>query len=392
MNQTALTLLGDISPRQFMREYWQKKPLLIRQAIPDIKPPVSHANLKKLAKSDDVQSRLIQQINGQWHLTHGPLNRLPSTKQPNWTLLIQSLDIHDDAAASLLHRFNFIPAARLDDLMASIATTGGGVGPHFDSYDVFLIQAQGERRWRYGSQADLTLVDDLPLKILQNFKPEHDEVLAPGDMLYLPPHAAHDGIALSDDCMTLSVGFRAPDAATLAQGMLEAAAEQISARTHGGAGPMADPPLPGPDLSARFRDPRQSATEEPAAIPEQLLLATLAAVKRVSFDHALAQRFLGCWLTEPNALAIFDPDDNIDELLPGMRLTLDRRSRMLYAGQVVFLNGEVAPIKASAWLRRLANERELLLTESLLSRLSDHAIDCLLDWAQSGWIHTSKQP
>lgn len=392
MKQPFLTMLGGLTAAQFMREYWQKKPLLVRQAFPGIEPPVSTTQIKKLAKSDEVQSRLIWQDQGQWKLKHGPLLRLPSSNQEGWTLLVQSLDIHDDTAAALLHRFNFVPSARLDDLMVSVATLGGGVGPHFDSYDVFLIQAQGTRRWRFGQQRDLTLIENLPLKILRNFTPEEDFVLEPGDMLYLPPQAAHDGVALTNDCMTLSVGFRAPDAATLAQGMLEAAAEQIAAREYGSGGAMADPPLPGPRLDARFRDPGQVATSEPAALPETLIKASLSAVNRIRFDHALAQRYLGCWLTEPNPLAYFESDASTDELSADCVLVLDRRTRMLYCGESLFINGELAAVKAKTWLKRLANERKLLLGAALLKRMTDMDKQCLLDWIESGWIHTTKQP
>lgn len=392
MTHVPLALLGGLTPDQFMRQYWQKKPLLVRGALPGIKPPVSIAGLKQLARQDDVQSRLIQHKQHQWHLRHGPFDRLPGAKTPNWTLLVQSLDIYDDNASELLHQFNFVPAARLDDLMASIATVGGGVGPHFDSYDVFLIQAQGKRRWHFGQQADLTLVPDLPLKILANFKPEHTFDLEPGDMLYLPPQAAHDGISLSEDCMTLSVGFRAPDLATLAQGMLESAAEQIAARTHGAAGPVAAPPLPGPDFSARFRDPQQQATITPGELPHSLVTASLQAVKRVSFNESLARRHLGCWLTEPNALAVFDDPDTDTVLEPGMTITLDRRSRLLYAGSTLFINGEVAPVKATAFWRDLADHRRVQLTPSTLKKLSPDTRDCLADWLDSGWVHTRKQP
>ncbi len=387
MTHTPLAMLGGMTAAHFMRHHWQKKPLLVRQAFPGLVPPVSAANLKKLSKQDDVQSRLIWQEQGQWQMEHGPFRRLPSPKAPNWTLLLQSLDIHDDLASELLHRFNFIPTARLDDLMASIATKGGGVGPHFDSYDVFLIQAQGQRHWKYGQQKDLSLVDGLPLKILRHFEPEQDAILEPGDMLYLPPHAAHDGISLTDDCMTLSVGFRAPDMATLAQGMLEAAAEQIAAREHGASSPMADPPLAGPDLAARFKDPSQPAVGMPAELPQRLVQACVDVVKRLPLDEQLAHRFLGCWLTEPNELAVFDATDNDVTLKAGATLVLDRRTRMLYRAAHLFINGELAPVRATAPLKTLANARRLILKPATLRALSNEAQDCLLDWIEAGWIH-----
>ena len=157
-----------------------------------------------------MESRLIWRENGEWQMENGPFARLPKDNEGDWTLLVQSVDLHSDAAAELMQQFRFIPDARLDDVMISIASHGGGVGPHFDSYDVFLLQAAGQREWRYGHQKDLSLEPGLPLKILSRFEPEASAVLSPGDMLYLPPQAAHDGIAVGDGCMTISIGFARP--------------------------------------------------------------------------------------------------------------------------------------------------------------------------------------
>lgn len=203
-------LLGGLTPAQFMRGYWQKKPLLIRQAIPGVASPVSRDALFELAADYDAESRLITHFRNKWQLSHGPFEpgSLPAVTRKAWTLLVQGLDLHVDAARALLDRFRFIPDARLDDLMISYATDGGGVGPHFDSYDVFLLQVEGRRRWRVGAQKDLSLQPDVPLKILENFEPSDEWVLEPGDMLYLPPHIAHDGVA-EGECMTCSIGFRA---------------------------------------------------------------------------------------------------------------------------------------------------------------------------------------
>ena len=202
---TPLTLLGHISPQTFMKRYWQKKPLLIRQAIPSFAPLLGRAALFELAANEEVESRLIRKAAGaaSWQLKAGPFVRrmLPALKTPQWSLLVQGVDLHNDAVRELLNQFRFIPDARLDDLMISYATQGGGVGPHFDSYDVFLLQAQGRRQWQISAQKDLTLQDGVPLKILANFQPTQTFVLEPGDMLYLPPRYAHDGVAL-DECMT----------------------------------------------------------------------------------------------------------------------------------------------------------------------------------------------
>ncbi|SIT28205.1 cupin domain-containing protein [Achromobacter sp. MFA1 R4] len=387
-----LPLLGNQSPNDFMRRYWQKKPLLIRQAIPAFKPPVTIAAVKKLARRDDVESRLIWRENGEWQMENGPFARLPKDNEGDWTLLVQSVDLHSDAAAELMALFRFIPDARLDDVMISIASHGGGVGPHFDSYDVFLLQAAGEREWRYGRQKDLSLEPDLPLKILSNFQPEEKAVLAPGDMLYLPPQAAHDGVAMGDGCMTISIGFRAPTQATLARGLLEAAADQVMARVGLLGGPYGEPPLPGPKLSAVYRDPAQPAVDTPAALPDALVAATLETVDKLRFDDALASRFLGCWLTEPSNLSVFDAPEDVDldleEDWPATgRLVLDRRSRMLYRGKQLFINGETAMAPADAALRMLADMRTLDCGHPACARLSDEARSCLADWLDSGWIH-----
>src|SRR5471032_2920037 len=188
-----LPLLGDITPAQFLRDYWHKKPLVIRQAIPGFKPLLSVEALAELATHDHVESRLVTAGGGHWDMQTGPLEAIPSREQKEWTLLVQGVNLHDARADALLRQFRFIPDARLDDLMVSFATDGGGVGPHFDSYDVFLLQAAGQRRWRIGPQKDLSVVEGLPLKILAKFKPNEEFVLEPGDMLYLPPHYAHDG-------------------------------------------------------------------------------------------------------------------------------------------------------------------------------------------------------
>jgi 50S ribosomal protein L16 3-hydroxylase len=401
-----LALLGGLTPAQFMKTYWQRKPLVIRQAFASFKPPVSTAALKKMSRRDDVESRLVWREKGQWQMDRGPFARLPKASEPDWSLLVQSVDIQDDAACSLMNQFRFVPDARLDDLMISLATIGGGVGPHFDSYDVFLLQGQGRRRWQISQQRDLTLIPDLSLKILKNFIPEEEFVLEPGDMLYLPPQAAHDGVALDNDCMTISIGFRAPDQAALARGMLEAAADQIVARAGLASGPFGEPPLPGPKLAALYRDAGQQASAHPAEIPDGLIDAAVQAVSKIQFNAALAQRFLGCWLTEPNQAAVFDSDyadadDDRDTMhdgesdneatqgqeAPYTHWALDRRTRMLYRGKHLFINGEVAPVIAEAGLKILADARELSGADPAAQKLSPEAVDTLTEWLEAGWIH-----
>jgi 50S ribosomal protein L16 3-hydroxylase len=231
----ARRLLGGLSSAQFMRRHWQKKPLLVRQALAPVASPVTRAEMFGLAGQDDVESRLIQHDgHGHWRLRHGPLPRraLPALGRPGWTLLVQGLDLHVAAAHELLARFRFVPDVRLDDLMLSYASDGGGVGPHIDAYDVFLLQVQGRRRWRVGRAKQPQLREDVPLRMLTHFGAEHDWLLEPGDMLYLPPGWAHDGVAVGGDCMTASIGFRAPQAHELAQALLARLADAPAAAGH----------------------------------------------------------------------------------------------------------------------------------------------------------------
>ena len=364
-----LTLLGGISPERFMRQYWQKKPLLIRQAVPAIQPLLARAALFALAGQDDVESRLISRATqgGAWRLRHGPFARtaIPKLSQPGWTLLVQGLDLHLDAAHALLEQFAFVPRARLDDLMVSFATDGGGVGPHFDSYDVFLLQAQGQRRWRIGRQKDLTLQPDVPLKILRDFQPEQEWLLEAGDMLYLPPRYAHDGVA-QGECMTYSIGFRAPAQGEWAQDLLQRLAD-----------------VAGDATGVRYADRDQAATAQAGAIPADLNTFARRALEKVFSDPLAFERSVGESLTEPKANVFFTP--TADALRGG--IVVDRSTRMLYDERHLFINGEAyrAGGKDFALLKDLANLRSL--SEREVKGLSAQARSLLQEWLEMGWIH-----
>ncbi len=371
MNTTISTpLLGGLSPLQFMHRHWQKKPLLVRQAIAGVLPPLDRAELLALARSEDVESRLLVRDGEHWALRHGPLPRrsLPPLKKPGWTLLVQGLDLHVDAARALLDRFRFVPEARLDDLMISYASDGGGVGPHFDSYDVFLLQVRGRRRWRIGRQKDRSLLPGLPLKILASFEAEQDWVLEPGDMLYLPPAWAHDGIAVGDDCMTCSVGMRVPTRVDLARSVLQRALDETEA----------------PEQDLLYRDPPQGATEEPGRIPPALAAFAADAVARFTADPQALACALGEVLSEPKPRVWFDEDDAAT-LSAGVRL--DRRSRMLYDDKRIYLNGEsyLASGHDARAMRSLADRRRLAAAAVL--RLSAEARQLLGVWSRAGWLH-----
>ena len=365
-----LTLLGGLTPDQFMKRHWHKKPLLVRQAIPDFKPALGRAELVELAAREDVESRLIVHSDKGWKMRHGPLPRrsLPPFSQKKWTFLVQGVDLHQQAVHQLMQQFRFVPDARLDDLMISYATDGGGVGPHFDSYDVFLLQAHGTRRWRIGRQKDLTLEEGVPLKILQNFVPEQEFVLEPGDMLYLPPRYAHDGIA-EGECMTWSVGFRSPQAGELARELLQGLADDASE-------------LAG---EAVYRDPNQAAVVQPAAIPSELLDFARSALLKAQSDPHLLAMLLGEYLSEPKPNVWFDAE-TAAEWRQGLGVALDRRTRMLYDDRHIFINGEGfrAAGKDARLLRRLADERMLSAKDGM--GLSDDASQVLQEWSRAGWV------
>ncbi|HYE38639.1 MAG TPA: cupin domain-containing protein, partial [Ramlibacter sp.] len=355
------------------KRHWQKKPLLVRNAIPAFGPVLAPRELFALAARDDVESRLVVREDRGWRLQRGPFQRraLPALKQPGWTLLVQGVDLHDPAAHALLHGFSFLPAARLDDLMISYASDGGGVGPHFDSYDVFLLQAQGRRRWRIGRQDALELQEGVPLKILADFRPEQEYVLEPGDMLYLPPRYAHDGIAVGGDCQTYSIGFRAPAQGELARELLQriadAAAEDAPERI--------------------YRDPSQPATDAPGAVPQALAAFARDAVAAALKDPLALERALGEYLTEPKGNVWFEPGR-----VPRrpQALVLDARTRMLHDARHVFINGEAwrAGGRDAALMRRLADRRRLDAGE--LAGASAAARELLDAWCEAGWLRAEE--
>ena len=369
--EQPLALLGGLTPSQFMKRHWQKKPLLVRNAIPGFVPCVNRSELVALAGQEGVESRLIIDSDKGWKMKHGPLvkRQLPPFSQKKWTFLVQGVDLHHDGVHALMQQFRFVPDARLDDLMISYATDGGGVGPHFDSYDVFLLQAHGQRRWRIGRNKDLTLQAGVPLKILQNFQAEEEFVLNPGDMLYLPPKYAHDGIA-EGECMTWSIGFRSPQQGELAREILLGLADEAFE----GVG------------DALYRDPQQPAVSAPGAIPAGLGEFARDALAKALKDSHLLDSLLGEYMTEPKANVWFDTEDDAPDLSRG--IALDRRTKMMYDDRHIFINGESFRVagKDARLLRQLADQRQL--DAGGFSQMSRDAKQALEDWAQAGWLKT----
>ena len=386
-----LALLGGLSPTAFMRDYWQKRPLLIRNALPTVAEsgaplaPVTPAQLFALAARDDVESRIVIQdaalpkASGKarqagpsadrWRLKPGPFARraLPPLARRGWTLLVQGVDLHAQAAHELLQRFRWIADARVDDLMVSYASPGGGVGAHIDSYDVFLLQVHGHRRWRVGPVSEPAFIEGLPVRILEHFEATEEWVLGPGDMLYVPPRWGHDGVA-EDECMTCSIGFRTPMGTELARELLQRVLDDVE--------PDGDEP--------HFRDPPRSATETPAKMPAALDAFARKAVERLLRDPSELARALGEVMTEPKPEVWFDTglERGLDA---GLRL--DRRTRMMYDERHVFINGESfnAAGRDARLMRDLADARRL--TAPQCNRLSADAQAVVADWVAQGWAH-----
>jgi len=371
-----MQLLGGLSARRFLSQIWQTKPLLVRDAIPGFKGVVQAPELFALAARSEVESRLVWRRGGAWQLRHGPFSRTELARLPKsgWTLLVQGLNLELPAADALLRRFSFLPYSRLDDIMLSYAAPGGGVGPHFDSYDVFLLQGPGLRKWGLSRTPDRALDPSAPLRILRSFRPETEWVLAPGDMLYLPPGWAHEGVAI-EPCFTYSVGFRAPSHSETAREFLAHMESRIT--------------IPG-----RYSDRGSAPQRDPAEIPRAMIRQTGEAFRRIRWTAKDVSRFLGEYLSTPKPQVVFSR--------PGLRLSqarfatlcrtrgvrLDLRTQMLFRGPNFFINGEgiAPPSRLQVALSRLANERRLEADP----RLSRALLQLLYAWYLSGWLHVGE--
>ncbi len=364
--------LGPLSSQQFLREYWQKKPLLIKHAFFPFTAIITPNELATLAGEEDARARIVIRKNKTWKLLHGPFGadtfkNLPKT---NWSLLVQDVNQFIPAADRFLNEFDFIPRARLDDLMVSFAPRGGGVGPHFDSYDVFLVQAMGKRRWLLGPQSDKSLLPDIELKILRNFKTRHDFVLEPGDLLYLPPGYGHYGLAL-EDCLTYSIGFRAPTQAAVATDFLNYLQDNL-------------------ELQGIYSDPEISFSPHPARISKVMVNWTHDTLKKIHWTKKDVEQFLGCYLSEPKAHVYFSPPTDplsyaaFYTTLKFKDLWLHGKSIMLFCSQYVFINGEILKISSTthAIFIELADRRML----KKAARITPATAKTLYQWYLNGYV------
>ena len=370
---SARTLLGGITARAFLARHWQKRLLLVRGAWPGFEDLISVNGLFRLATRDDCESRIVVRDGRRWQLRHGPfrpaeLRRLP---RRNWTLLVQGVNHVVPAADRMMRTFRFIPYARLDDVMVSYAAPGGSVGPHFDSYDVFLVQGGGRRRWRVSRQRDLTLDPRAPLKILRDFHSQQEWVLDPGDLLYLPPRVAHEGTAI-DACLTYSIGFRAPSAHELADGFLEFLQERLSFSER------------------RYADPDLRPTVHPAELRTDLIARCACAIDQVQWTRREVEAFIGTYLSEPKPHVRFTSPARplgpraFERTCVRTGLRLAPATGMLYRRGRLYVNGEMIVMTGSTrrMLEQLADDRALPARTSF----TGEAVALLYTWYRAGYL------
>lgn len=370
---TALPLLGGISTARFMAAHWQKQPLFVAGGVPEAAGVIDVETLFDLAQHPEAQTRRIARKGDAWTVDHGPLRPRQLAAKGVWTVLVQGINHFLPAADALLRRFAFIPYTRLDDVMASYATPGGGVGPHYDSYDVFLIQAQGTRRWQISGQTDRALLPDQPLKLMADFRAEQTFDCRPGDLLYLPPGYAHDGVAMGD-CITLSVGFRAPSHAELGREFLFWLAERV-------------------DLPGLYADPGLEPAADPALVDAGLVRRVAEVLRGIRWDDTAIVAFLGQYLSEPKPHVVFDPPDDplggaaFARAAQRHGVALDLQTLMLHDGDRVFCNGEAVTVPADLRpaLCRLAGRRFLEAAE-----VSRALADTLYPFYEAGHLHIAE--
>ncbi|MDO6565222.1 cupin domain-containing protein [Amphritea sp. 1_MG-2023] len=310
---------GDISIEEFLRDYWQKKPLLVRNAFTDLDAPVGADELAGLSLEEDVESRLVIQSpdSDHWEIKHGPFDDATFAALPDshWTLLVQAVDHWVPEASDIVEQFRFIPNWRYDDLMVSFASQGGGVGPHYDNYDVFLIQTQGQRRWEVGGFFDQNSPrrPNTPVMIMTDWQPEYNWVLEPGDMLYIPPQVGHNGIGASDDCMTYSVGFRAPSHAEIMRNFTDFIGETLTSES-------------------RYTDPDLSLQDNPGEIRAEALEKIRTIFTDYLQDDARLGEWLGKFVTEPKY-------PELDQA-PAQPASIDEIRTALHSGDLCFIRNE----------------------------------------------------
>lgn len=375
-----MTHLGDMSIEQFLAEYWQKKPVLLRNAFAGFESPVDPDEIAGLSLEQDIESRIIVEDgkNHKWELLNGPFEESTFANLPKekWTLLVQGVDQWVPEMADIMSLFNFVPSWRRDDLMVSFAPKGGSVGPHYDNYDVFLVQAMGQRKWQIGPQYnhESPTVEDTPLRILSDMQVEEEWIVNPGDILYIPPLYAHNGVA-ENDCMTFSVGFRAPSQADILRSYTDYAGLDLTEEQ-------------------RYTDPDQKDASQHTSLLDD---ASVDRIQKLLLEAANDREQIKCWLashmTEPKYPEFHEALEEPlewDELLPALEeathIVSNEMSRFAYfedeGETLLFANGELVEGylgQAAELICQIANNRHTSIESIAGALTSTEAQKALLD-------------
>ncbi|GAB3348851.1 MULTISPECIES: ribosomal protein uL16 3-hydroxylase [Chromohalobacter] len=384
-SDTPLSILGGLTAETFLRDYWQKKPLLIRGAFPDFESPLAPEELAGLACEDGIEARLVEAHGPDkpWQVSHGPFDDATFARLPDreWSLLVQAVDHYVPEVAALLEAFDFLPRWRLDDVMVSYAPPEGSVGPHVDSYDVFLLQGSGQRRWQLGGEQpdDAPIVSGVDLRMLERFEvaPGEDWVLEPGDMLYLPPRIAHHGVSQSADCMTYSIGFRAPSTDEIITSFADYLGEMQSE-------------------TSRYTDPDLRPIEHAGRVDDDAIARLRTLVLSVIDDPAQMTQWFGRVMTQPkyaDQLAPLETPTDSDAITEGLSQGhyLERAlgSRFAFHEEngrtTLFTDGDGHDCPPG--LARLLADTTPLHAATLASHLDDQALTLLAKLVSQGSLH-----
>lgn len=377
----------SITAKKFLAEYWQKKPLVLRQALPASVNTLSPNELAGLALEDYAESRLVIETPGlapYWQLTQGPFLEEVFLKLPktHWTLLVQGVDRLVPEVAALLDNFDFLPQWRVDDVMISYAVKQGSVGPHYDNYDVFLFQASGQRKWLLTTQHchPSNYLNDVPLRIMQDFIVEEEHILEPGDVLYLPPHVAHHGISLDDDCMTYSFGYRSYQGQELLDSFADYASEHATTQHY-------------------YRDPKGSLIDKRSCIPNEAWQQAKELIQAMLTDESQMKTWFGSFATRIDACAeqhMPEPLDDLSNSMPdfidllkhGSGLQRDATCRIAYDESNLFINGRVWDISYVDFelVKLVANHRFLPIKQLLPYLIDEKNQDFLYQLWILQWI------
>ncbi|HDZ55443.1 MAG TPA: cupin domain-containing protein [Pseudomonas xinjiangensis] len=364
------SLLGGLTAEVFLRDYWQRKPLLIRQAFPEFDNPLTPDELAGLALEEEIESRIVLEHGAHpWELRRGPFTEddFKALPESSWTLLVQAVDQFVPEVGDLMKAFSFIPSWRLDDVMISYAAPGGSVGPHFDNYDVFLLQGQGRRRWKIGQRcdADSPMLDNPDLRILAGFEQEEEWVLEPGDMLYIPPGLAHYGVA-EEECMTYSIGFRAPSHQEILVHYTDFLGQYLNDQ-------------------ARYGDAGMQAAIDPAAIDDATVERLQLIVRQLAEDKTALATWFGRYMTEPRYPEMIQEQNHetseLEQALAnGYGLVRNPSARLAYRLEsgtdlMLFASGEHCLLPASllALVQLVCNEDYLDPEQLLKWKLDEEA-------------------